>query len=70
MSTTVLIATKKKKNDWYNQDYACNQKSQKGSILVIEINIAKPNKPNEKKNKNKNQSCLNKIAFDTSQIIW
>lgn len=68
VSNLFSIIKKEKKNDQHNQNCVHNQKSQKFSILATEVNVAKFGELNSKKKKNKNQTCLDKTAYDLSQI--
>lgn len=64
-STLLLISKKERKKDHHNQD---QEQKPKGSISATEVNIAKPGELNFKMKKNKNQTCLNGLAYDLSQI--
>lgn len=66
VSISLPTKKKQKKKDRCNQEYIYNQKSQKNFTLAIRINAAKLRKPNFKKKKKNNQTCLDKITCDLS----
>lgn len=66
--TPLPIIKKKKKKNRHNQDCIHNQKGQKSSIPATRVNITDFGEPNSRKKKNKNQICLDRIAYNLSRI--
>lgn len=50
-STGLPTIKKEMKKDRHNQNCVHNQKSQKNSILAIEVNVAEPGEPNSGRKK-------------------
>lgn len=71
VSISRLIAQKESKKDRciWSQERAHNQKASEGSTPVVGINTAKLGESNSKKKKNKDQTHLDRMAYNTSQAM-
>lgn len=61
---------KEKKKNQHNENCIRDQKTQKGLISATRINASVPGEQSSKKKKNKNQTCLNRMAYDLNQVKY